>query len=105
MSAAPAISRRLFVSGAAVAGLAGTTALAAERVVAPTPDERIAAALVELKAAYRERFPEVEIRTCINDEDDVVQFVQVIAFPERERVGKTIYLHNSKVVRREGGEA
>lgn len=104
----PKITRRLFLGRSAIAGMVGATAMVpvamAEVAPALTPDERIAAALGDLKTAYREKFPEVEIRVCIND-DDAVEFVQVIAFCGRERSGKTTYLHNCNVVRREGGDA
>ncbi|GAA2885565.1 hypothetical protein GGQ99_005069 [Aminobacter niigataensis] len=64
------ITRRLFLRQTAVAGVGatvGSTAVA-EPIQPLTPDERIEAAIEEIKAAYWQKWPDAPIR--IRDQDN-----------------------------------
>jgi hypothetical protein len=64
------INRRLFLRHTAVAGVGATIAspAAAEPVKPLTPDERITAAIAEIRAAYHEKWPDTPVysRDCDN---------------------------------------
>jgi hypothetical protein len=103
----PKVTRRMFLRQGAVAGVAAVAVAplaTAESAPRLTPDERIATALAEIKAAYHEKFPGAPIRICTHDNGDA-DFVMVIPFPGREKTGVVTYMRNCEVVRREGGAA
>lgn len=64
------ITRRLFLRNTAAVGATVTvgTAAVAEPIQPLTPDQRIEAALEEIIAAYREKWPDAPIR--IRDQDN-----------------------------------
>jgi hypothetical protein len=101
------ITRRLFLRNTAVASVAGTAVVApAAASLKLTPDERIEAALEEIKDAILEMRPDSNCRICrIDGDDGQFDTFMVISNLSFLKPGEVQYLRNGKVVRRESGDA
>lgn len=100
------ITRRLFLRHTAAAGVGVTvgSGAVAEPIQPPTPDERIEAALEEIKAAYREKWPDAPIR--INDCDNGTNgMIIVLTHCGHDKLGEIRHERTGSARPTEGGAA
>jgi len=100
-----AVNRRALLSGAAsIAAGAGFATVVAEAAPAKTPDERIDAALEEIKDALLEMNPSANCRVCrIGGDDGKSSTFMVISGLSFLKPGQIQYMRDGRIVRREGG--
>ncbi len=97
------ITRRIFLRHTAAAGaaVAVTAPAVADPVQPPTPDERIAAAIEEIKAAFWQKWPDAPLRIVDTDDRDNGMVI-ILSHVGDDKPGSVDHVRNG-AARRKGG--